>query len=422
MKAAADDVLAKGLVPGIWFMPFAGTYNDPWFAEHQDWFVKRADGTPYDTAWGGTCLDMTQPGVQEYLRGIVQRLTREWGYRYLKMDGLYTGAGAPQIYVNDAYRDDSIGDAVFHDPDKTNIQAYRDGLRLVRETAGREVFLLGCCANQNMRSYGGAFGLVDAMRIGPDNGASWNGVLTGPTFGTRNYFLHGRVWYNDPDPVYVRTSLSVEQARVSCSWAGITGQLTLGSDDFERLPPERLSILQRILPSHGLQARPVDLFEEPLPRIWLVTDDRRTPRRDVIGLFNWGDQPHAFDCSLQRIGLPAEGKYLAFDFWAGAMLPPLDGKLQIALPPQSCAVLAVRPVADHPQLLSTSRHVSQGMVDVIDERWDSGHANLVRHQPDRWRRRLRAAHRDLHARWALASRGCGSRRGRSPGGSRDHAV
>ena len=136
MKAAADDVLAKGLVPGIWFMPFAGTYNDPWYAQHQDWFVKRADGTPYDTAWGGTSLDMTHPGVQEYLRGIVRRLTHEWGYRYLKMDGLYTGAGVPQIYVNDAYKEDGIGDAVFHDPDKTNIQAYRDGLRLVRETAG----------------------------------------------------------------------------------------------------------------------------------------------------------------------------------------------------------------------------------------------------------------------------------------------
>lgn len=370
MKAAADDVLAKGLLPGIWFMPFAGTYNDPWFEKHQDWFVKRADGTPYDTAWGGTCLDMTQPDVQKYLQGIVQRLVHEWGYRYLKMDGLYTGAGVPQIYVNDAYRDDGIGDAVFHNPDKTNIEAYRDGLRVVRETAGRDVFLLGCCANQNMRSYGGAFGLVDAMRIGPDNGASWQGVLTGPTFGTRNYFLHGRVWYNDPDPVYVRTSLSVEQARVSCSWAGVTGQLTLGSDDFESLPPERLHIFQRILPGHGLPARPVDWLDEPLPRIWLVSDARHSPRRDVIGLFNWDGAPHAFDCPLERIGLPGGSKYLAFDFWAGAMLPPLESALKLTLPPQSCAVLAVRALADHPQLLSTSRHVTQGMVDVLAERWD----------------------------------------------------
>ena len=77
--------------------------------------------------------------VQEYLRVTVQRLVQEWGYRYLKMDGLYTGAGVPQIYVNDAYKPDGMGDAVFHDPSKTNIEAYRDGLKLIRETAGRDV-------------------------------------------------------------------------------------------------------------------------------------------------------------------------------------------------------------------------------------------------------------------------------------------
>jgi hypothetical protein len=31
----------------------------------------------------------------------------------------------------------------------------------------------------------------------------------------------------------------------------------------------------------------------------------------------------------------------------------------------------VRPVADHPQLLSTSRHVTQGIVDVTEETWDA---------------------------------------------------
>ena len=43
-------------------MPFAGNYNDPYFKDHQDWFAKGPDGKPYETAWGGTCLDMTQAG------------------------------------------------------------------------------------------------------------------------------------------------------------------------------------------------------------------------------------------------------------------------------------------------------------------------------------------------------------------------
>ena len=39
MKAAADDIKAHGLRPGLWFMPFAGTWNDPFFRSHQGWFV-----------------------------------------------------------------------------------------------------------------------------------------------------------------------------------------------------------------------------------------------------------------------------------------------------------------------------------------------------------------------------------------------
>jgi hypothetical protein len=123
----------------------------------------------------------------------VQRITKAWGYKYLKLDGLCTGSATEteQVYVNEEYRDDRLGDAVFSDREKTNLEALRSGLRLVRNAAGKDVFLLGCCAPQNMRSFGGAFGLVDAMRIGPDNSASWLALIRGVQFGSRTYFLHG---------------------------------------------------------------------------------------------------------------------------------------------------------------------------------------------------------------------------------------
>lgn len=372
MKATADAIKAQGLVPGLWFMPFAGTYDDPWFAEHQDWFVQDEQGKPYDTAWGGTCLDMTDPGAREYLRSVVHRITHEWGYRYLKMDGMWTGTATRQIYVNDAYKEDGIGDAVFHDPDKTNIEAYRDGLKVIREAAGKDVFLLGCCISQNMRSFGGALGLVDAFRIGPDNGGNWGGAQTGPRHGSREYFLNGRVWYNDPDPVYVRTALTVPQAQSICSWVAVTSSLYLSSEAYPSLPPERLDILKRTMPSHGLPARPADLFEaQDIPRVWTVSDTRRQPRRDVVALFNWSDKPASFDETLAYVGLPANTEYVAFDYWANAFLPPFKGSIRQTLPPTSCRILALRPVADHPQLISTSRHVMQGMVDVLEETWDA---------------------------------------------------
>jgi hypothetical protein len=372
MKAAADHIKSLGLVPGIWFMPFAGTVGDPFFDQHLDWFAKTPEGKPYDTPWGGTCLDMTHPEAREHLRDITRRICREWGYDYIKIDGLWTGMATKQLYVNSGYKEDDLGEAVFKDPDKTNIEVFRSGLKLVREAAGDNVFILGCNAPQNMRTYGGAFGLVDAMRVGPDNKAEWKSLLRGPIFGTRHYFLHGRLWWNDPDPVYVRDSMPLAHAQLICSWVALSGQLNLSSEWIPGLSAERLDVLKRTMPSHQAVARPVDLFDHDLPRLWMVN----APGRDVVGLYNWESSEQKFDVPLEQLGLNARTEYVAFDYWGNKLLPSVKGRLQLTLPAESSVVLAVRSRADHPQLISTSRHVTQGIVDVTDEKWDAATKTL----------------------------------------------
>ncbi len=372
MKAAADGMAALGLTAGIWFMPFAGTFDDPFFADKQDWFVHTADGRPYDTKWGGTCLDMTHPAARDRLRAIASRIAREWGYRVFKMDGMWTGTATPLRYVQNGWKDDGIGDAVFHNPDKTNIEAYRDGIRLVREAAGPGVYLLGCCVSQNMRSFGGAFGLLDGMRIGPDTGSQ----EIGAPHGSRLYFLHGRVWHNDPDCVSVRASTPLDQARLNASWTSLSDQLFYNSDWIPALPPERMDILRRTMPAHGLAARPVDLFETEPARVWLLSDTRRAPHRHVLGLFNWEKSPATIAVDLAATGLPAADAWAAFDFWDGVFLPPARGTLTLTLPPKSCRIVALRPLADRPQVLSTSRHITQGIVDLKEETWDAAAATL----------------------------------------------
>lgn len=371
MKAAADNISKAGLVPGIWFMPFAGNYLDPWFKDHQDWFAKDPQGKPYETAWGGTCLDMTNPAAQEYVRGIVSCISHDWGYRLFKMDGFWTGSATKQIYVNDGYREDGIGDAEFFNPDKTNIEALRDGVRLVRQAAGPEVFLLGCCVSQNMRSFGGSFGLLDAMRVGPDTGGN-----IGSPHGSRLWFLNGRVWWNDPDCVFVRKQMTLDRARLNAGWTAISGQLFYVSDWMPETPAERLDIVKRCLPAHGLPARPVDVFESPVARIWLLTDTRQAVRRDVVAFYNWENDRAEIAATPERIGLPPAREYVAFDFWANKFVAPFRGQLSASLPGNSSRILAVRPVSEHPQLLSTSRHVTQGIVDVTGETWDAGTSTL----------------------------------------------
>ena len=371
MKATADNIKGLGLTPGIWFMPFAGNFKDDFFKDHQDWFVKNPAGKPYDTVWGGTCLDMTNPAARDHLSGVVKRIAHEWGYQLFKMDGFWTGSATQQVYVNDGYKADGIGDAEFSNPDKTNIEALRDGVKLVREATGPDVFLLGCCVSQNMRSFGGSFGLLDAMRVGPDTGAG----QIGSPHASRLWFLNGKVWWNDPDCVSVRASYPLDLARQNATFAAIAGDVFYNSDWMPDFPADRLDVLRRCMPPHGLRSTPVDVFESEPASIWHLADTRGG-RRDVVALYNWGAQPKTLSASPERIGLPAAKQYVGFDFWSNRFVPPFEGEVKSTLAPGSCRVLAIRPVAAHPQLVSTSRHITQGMVDVTGETWDGANRTL----------------------------------------------
>lgn len=389
MKATAKDLAARGFRPGLWFMPFAGSQRDPFFADKQGWFIHaKADskgpwhpvkaGAPVETMWGGTCFDATDKDYQAYLRQMVSRIAKEWGYKYFKYDGMWMATGCANIYVNDGYRaNDNLTNGVFDDPAETAIGAYRRGVKLMREAAGGDVFILACNVSQNMRAMGASYGLVDACRIGPDNGPSWKGICTGPIRGSARYFYNGRVWYNDPDPVYVRDAIPLGRARANATWVAISGSLFAFSDWLPGLSPERVDVLRRTLAPHRLYAetRPVDLFETPgVANAWLV---RKGDVR-VFGLFNWDEKaPLKVDYPAAYAGLDPARTYVGFDFWGKAFVPPFKGALKAELPAASCRVLAVREFdGTRPVLVSTSRHVASPAFDVRSEKWDAAAKTL----------------------------------------------
>lgn len=389
MKPTADYLREKGFRAGLWFMPFSGNADDPYYADKQAWFVKSAitypapgekntrrfsginqgEGKPYETHWGGTCLDMTNPDVQAYLREEVKQIAKTWGYNYFKIDGMWTGMACEQLYVNDGYTPDDLGKQIFHDPDITNVEAFRLGCKMVREAAGDDVFILGCNISQNMRTMGASYGLVDAMRIGPDNGSSWSGICAGPIRGTARYFYNGRVWWNDPDPVYVRDSISLAHARVITSWAAINGQLFAFSDWLPELSEERVEVLRRTIKNHQrTNVRPVDLFNSELANVWHLSEGEY----HIFGIFNWSmDKPLEVDYAADFAGLDPDKTYVAFNFWQNVFLPPFTGRLACTLDPATCRVLAVREMTDRPVLVSTSRHVASPILEVTDEKWDA---------------------------------------------------
>jgi len=125
------------------------------------------------------------------------------------------------------------------------------------------------------------------MRIGPDTGTSLNKLFRGPLFGSRHYHLHRRIWYNDPDVIFVGPRVDLSHARLLCSWIAVTGQLNISSEPYPELPSERLDLLKRTMPSHNLNARPIDIFEVKPPKFWIV-EDRRKNQIIFLSVFSIG--------------------------------------------------------------------------------------------------------------------------------------
>ena len=377
MKAAADYIRSKGFTAGLWYMPFSGDHEDPWFQDKLHWFAKKPDGSPYFTpAFGGGSLDLTNPEVVDYIHRIAKLTTQEWGYRLLKLDGLWTGFANAQTYVANGYKPDDLGEATVLNPQLTPYEAYQQAFRKIREGAGEDTYILGCCAPQNMRSFSGAIGNVDAMRIGPDNSQNWAAICSGPWHGTNRYFFNGRIWHNDPDPVYVRSSVPIEHARSIVSWVTITGSLNASSEWFPDLPADRVDLLRRSLPSHNFPARPLDLFETGHAQAWHVQNPAQ-PHRHLISLFEWsGKNPSKISRTTDKLDLPPGETWVGYEYWSDSLVAPFKDSLETTLAPATCKIISLVALRQHPQILGTSRHITQGLMDLHDEAWSAEKSSL----------------------------------------------
>ena len=358
------------------WMPFAGNYHNPYF--DPEIFAKQLpSGKPYDeNRWSGTSIDSTSPKGEAFLRKRFKRI-HDWGYRYIKIDGLHFGSPSRCTYGNRSYKSEVFGNAKIYNPDMTFIEGYHKGMKMLHEEAP-DTFMLGCTIAQNQVSFAPLFGFVDAMRVGPDNDGAirgiWSKVTLGADYAGNLWFLNNRVWYNDPDPLYVRESIPLEKAKWMASWLAVSGVLNTTSMQYSHLKPERLDIIKRTLPAHCYHARPVDVLENKHPAIWQVENQRML----VIGLFNWSEKKATtITHSFERLGLDPKKKYEAFDYWENRYLGTLQNQLSEKLPAVGCRVLALREARPYPQLLSTSRHITQGLIDVKTETWNSKTKTLV---------------------------------------------
>jgi hypothetical protein len=201
------------------------------------------------------------------------------------------------------------------------------------------------------------------------------------------YFLHNVAWYADPDVMVVRSPLPIEQARAWATLQGLTGQAVLTSDRLVDLSEARVELLRRVYPA--VDIRPLDLFKSDRnKRIWDLKVNHLGRNYDVVGLFNFDDTKSVPTyISWKDLGLAEDRAFHVFDFWNKDYLGAWDKGITLDLLPSSARVITLVPATDDIQLVSTSRHITQGWVDLISQSYNktnstySGRSRVVKNDP-----------------------------------------
>jgi len=370
MDGLARYIKSLGLKPGIWLAPH-GQSNASVVKNHPGVFMMKPDGTSASSTWEGMYLvDPSAPESQKYLKDLFAKLSG-WGYEYFKIDG--------QPIVVREYRNKKD---FMKSPAADSDELYRDTLESIREAIGPDRYLLGCWVIPLE-----GVGLMNGSRIGADVLPNWDGFKFAMRATMQYYFLHNIAWYADPDVFIVRQPLPLEQARAWATLQGLTGQAALMSDRLTDLSPERVELIKRVYPA--VDIRPLDLFSSDRnKRIWDLKINHLGREYDVIGVFNFDDSKSTpMFVNFRDLGLPGDKLVHVFDFWNKEYLGAWERGISVELPPASTRVLTLLPASDQIQLVSTSRHITQGWVDLVSHSFDaarntySGRSKVVKNDP-----------------------------------------
>lgn len=370
LKYVAQEIEKAGFTPALWMAPT----HEP---VENDFVNENPDTVLYDNPkWCGRYFfDLTHPQfLQDYLPRAVKQIP-EWGYKALKWD----------IFPLTAQHSDRCHDRMY-DPSRSTTQALRSAVRSVRAILGDEFYMLSCCGSYE-RTTLAACDLFDAARIGSDI-FTWDELKT--SFVSRIlrlYPFHNTQLYCDPDNVILRPEYNdLYQAQTRITLVSLLGLPCTFGDDLRTLPADRLELLRRGLPT--LDIHPMDLRELPLDRDELITNlviNRPFERWNVAAVTNLAQEARTITVDLRDdLGLE-DGEYLIHEYWTDTFHGVVSDKLTLTLPACASAVLSVRKKTGKLQLVSTSRHITQGAAELLDVQYAngklSGRSGVVKDDP-----------------------------------------
>jgi len=362
MKQLADDIRELGFRPGLWMAPF-GTGNEKFYNEHKNWFLHDLNGKPISSWNGRYTLDPTVPEALKHLKKIFDTASHDWGYEFFKIDGM---SGRNHGYCAHLYERPEIK-ACFHDPDCPN--PFERCLKMFREGIGADRIFLACQGH----STGPEPLYADASRIGadivhPNQPVKWSNVLNQGRCTINQVFTHNIVMIADPDTLLVH-DLPLEEARVSATIVALPGQLTFFGDKLAGLSDSRMKIIQQTLPVANVC--PVSLYPyfSMLP-VWnLQIQNTLLDDYNIVALFNWEDEAKTISFSSEELGVQNQGKYLLFEFWTQKSYGMITEDFAMEIPAHSVRLLAMHPLKDIPQWISSDRHIAQNALELKEYKW-----------------------------------------------------
>lgn len=326
-------------------------------------------------------LDPTHPKAAEFIRHVFETY-RQWGIRYYMIDFLnaisYPLEGAPY----DEHYDKSV---------RRGPHMLRTGLKIVREAAGPETYLLSSSGPTLWN-----VGLMDACRMGNDygEGRALNPesyfypatfVINNPDFWTSHkyassnmagyYFTHHKLFINDSGNVLtIDKPIPLSEAQIAVSIFGLCGGPVMLGDDFTHLSEERLNLIRKLFPRTAQIARPVDLFERPLPdypRVFHLHVASGWDEWDIVTVLNYDEEALTLPLDLERLGLDPQASYRLFEFWNEQYMGIVTGTFTAIVPPRSVRVYRLSRYPKRPWILGTDMHLLQGYVELQNVCWEA---------------------------------------------------
>ena len=158
-------------------------------------------------------------------------------------------------------------------------------------------------------------------------------------------------------------------------------------DDLRELPQDRVEMIRRALPP--LDIRPMDIRELGKSDEYVITNlqiAKSFEDWNVVQIANLLTEEQTLTIDFDKDLHLEEGSYLVYDYWKHQFLGKLVGNITLTLPAYGSAVFSIRKYTGKKQIVSTSRHISQGGFDLENVWFDEngklhGRSKVVAGEP-----------------------------------------